>query len=108
VAGWLLIGSSLPRLPAAVASLMLLLQPMLAMLLSAAVLAERPSTAQLIGCAVVLAGVLLGAGSGRRRPAEIRSEVIPEHASDSAVDVEVGAFGTVGHSRVRPLPKHEE
>jgi drug/metabolite transporter (DMT)-like permease len=108
VAGWLLIGFSLSRLPAAVASLMLLLQPMLAMLLSAAVLAERPSTTQLVGCAVVLAGVLLGAGGERRRPAVPRSEVLPEHTGDSAVDVEVGAFGAVGHSGVRLLQKREE
>jgi drug/metabolite transporter (DMT)-like permease len=45
----------------------LLLQPIASVGLSAAVLDERPSTAQLLGCAVVLAGVVV-ATVGRRRP----------------------------------------
>ena len=56
--GWLLITSSLPRLPAAVASLLLLLQPVAALGLAAAVLAERPSLAQLAGAILVCGGVL--------------------------------------------------
>jgi drug/metabolite transporter (DMT)-like permease len=56
--GWLLITSSLPRLPAAVSSLLLLLQPVAAMGLAAAVLAERPSLAQLAGAILVCGGVL--------------------------------------------------
>ena len=56
--GWLLITSSLPRLPAAVSSLLLLLQPVAAMGLAAAVLAERPSLAQLAGAVLVCGGVL--------------------------------------------------
>ena len=56
--GWLLITSSLPRLPAAVSSLLLLLQPVAAMALAAAVLAERPSLAQLAGAVLVCGGVL--------------------------------------------------
>lgn len=65
VLGWLLIAVSLPRLPAAVTSLVLLLQPLASVLLSAAVLGERPSVLQLVGCAVVLAGVV-AATAGRR------------------------------------------
>jgi drug/metabolite transporter (DMT)-like permease len=56
--GWLLITSSLPRLPAAIASLTLLLQPAAAMLLAAAVLGERPSLIQVAGAVVVCCGVL--------------------------------------------------
>ena len=56
--GWLLITSSLPRLPAAVSSLLLLLQPVAAIGLAAAVLAEWPSLAQLAGAVLVCGGVL--------------------------------------------------
>jgi len=56
--GWLLITSSLPRLPAAISSLTLLLQPAAAMLLAAAVLGERPSLIQVAGAFVVCGGVL--------------------------------------------------
>jgi drug/metabolite transporter (DMT)-like permease len=61
VAGWLLISFSLPRLPAAVTSLMLLLQPLISLLLAGVVLGERPSALQLVGCGIVLIGVVLGA-----------------------------------------------
>ncbi len=69
--GWLLITSSLPRLPAAISSLTLLLQPAAAMLLAAVVLSERPSLIQVAGAVVVCTGVLaatLTAPSQRGRP----------------------------------------
>lgn len=56
--GWLLITSSLPRLPAAISSLTLLLQPAAAMVLAAVVLGERPSLIQVAGAVVVCCGVL--------------------------------------------------
>ena len=65
VVGWLLISSSLPRLPAAVTSVVLLLQPVAAMVLAALVVAERPSPTQLAGAAAILAGVVV-ATSGHR------------------------------------------
>ncbi|MDQ1628768.1 MAG: hypothetical protein QOI54_2512 [Actinomycetota bacterium] len=65
VAGWLLISISLPRLPATVTSLVLLLQPGASVVLSGVVLGERPSAYQLAGCGIVLAGVV-AATSGRR------------------------------------------
>lgn len=65
VAGWLLIAVSLPRVPAALTSVILLLQPVASVALSAAVLAERPSPLQLTGCVIVLAGVV-AATAGRR------------------------------------------
>ena len=70
--GWLLITSSLPRLPAAISSLTLLLQPAAAMLLAAIVLSERPTLIQSAGAVVVCTGVLaasLTAPSPRRGPA---------------------------------------
>src|ERR1700730_3940629 len=69
--GWLLITSALPRLPAAISSLTLLLQPAAAMLPAAAVLGERPSLIQVAGAVVVCSGVLwvsLAAPTQRDRP----------------------------------------
>lgn len=71
VVGWLLISRSLPRLPAAVTSIVLLLQPVGAMVLAAVALGEDPSLVQLAGAVLILAGVVvatLGRG-GRAEPA---------------------------------------
>jgi len=71
--GWLLITSSLPRLPAAISSLTLLLQPAAAMLLAFAVLGERPTLIQIVGAVVVCTGVVtisLTTSQQRPRPAE--------------------------------------
>ena len=57
-AGWLLITSSLPRLPASMSSLLLLLQPAGALVLAAVVLREQPTIVQVIGACVVCLGVL--------------------------------------------------
>jgi drug/metabolite transporter (DMT)-like permease len=64
-AGWLLITSSLPRLPAAVSSLMLLVQPAAAMVLAAIILGQRPSLLQVAGAALVCGGVLAMARNPR-------------------------------------------
>jgi drug/metabolite transporter (DMT)-like permease len=56
--GWLLITSALPRLPAAISSLLLLLQPAAAIVLAAIVLRERPTLIQIAGAALVCLGVL--------------------------------------------------
>ncbi len=66
VVGWLLISRSLPRLPAAVTSVVLLLQPVGAMALAAVALGEDPAPIQLLGAAAILAGVIV-ATSGHRR-----------------------------------------
>ncbi|HYM57070.1 MAG TPA: DMT family transporter [Solirubrobacteraceae bacterium] len=72
VIGWLLISVSLPRLPAAVTSVLLLLQPVGAVLLAVVILSEAPSALQLAGVGVVLGGVcaatLNAPRLGRRRP----------------------------------------
>ena len=65
VLGWLLISSSLPRLPAAVTSVVLLLQPVGAMLLAAIVVDERPSAAQVAGAVAILSGVVIATVSHR-------------------------------------------
>jgi drug/metabolite transporter (DMT)-like permease len=59
VIGWLLISVSLPRLPAALTSVLLLVQPVGAVGLAFVILGERPSMLQLTGVAIVLAGICL-------------------------------------------------
>lgn len=65
VLGWLLISVSLPRLPAALTSLLLLVQPVGSVALGAALLGERPTAVQILGAALIVAGVLVGT---RRTP----------------------------------------
>ena len=59
VVGWLLISASLPRLPAALTSLLLTIQPVCSVLLGAALFGEAPSALQLVGVAAILAGLVL-------------------------------------------------
>lgn len=67
--GWLLITSSLPRLPAAISSLLLLLQPAAAMVLAYLVLGERPTLIQVGGALLVCLGVLAVAKTSARQGA---------------------------------------
>ncbi len=57
VGGWLLIGYALPRLPAVEIATIILVQPVLTMIWGSMIFDERPSTLQLTGAALVLAGV---------------------------------------------------
>jgi drug/metabolite transporter (DMT)-like permease len=57
VLGWLLISISLPRLPAVLTSILLMLQPVCSVFLAALLLSEAPSAVQMAGVGVVLAGV---------------------------------------------------
>ena len=66
VCGWLLITSSLPRLPATLTSVLLLAQPAGAMAVSAVVLDEAPTVVQLAGAAAILAGVVLATATRPR------------------------------------------
>jgi drug/metabolite transporter (DMT)-like permease len=59
VVGWLLISISLPRLPAALTSVVLTLQPVGAVLLGMLLLAEAPSSVQLLGAATIVIGLVL-------------------------------------------------
>lgn len=70
VLGWLLISYALPRLPAVMTSVLLLLQPVGAVLLGMVLLGEDPSVMQLSGVGLVLAGIAvatIGGAAGRRR-----------------------------------------
>ncbi|MEA2268197.1 MAG: hypothetical protein QOD55_681 [Solirubrobacteraceae bacterium] len=58
VLGWLLISVSLPRLPAAIASMLLTVQPVASMLLAAALFRESPTVLQVAGVAALLAGLV--------------------------------------------------
>ena len=58
VIGWLLITTSLPRLPSAITSLTLTVQPVGSVLLAVWILSEAPTTLQLVGVAIVLAAVI--------------------------------------------------
>jgi drug/metabolite transporter (DMT)-like permease len=59
VIGWLLISVSLPRLPAALTSVLLLVQPIGSIALAVIILGEDPSALQLAGTAVILAGICI-------------------------------------------------
>ncbi len=61
VAGWLLIAYALPRLPAVETSILLLLQPMAAVVWARLFFAEDLSAVQWSGVVLVLAGVALPA-----------------------------------------------
>jgi drug/metabolite transporter (DMT)-like permease len=68
VAGGLMLAVALPRLPAATTSLILLIQPILAVIFAMVILSESPSSTQLLGVGLVIGGVLLGSAR-RRKPA---------------------------------------
>jgi drug/metabolite transporter (DMT)-like permease len=70
VLGWMLISVSLPRLPAALGSILLTLQPVCTVILGVILLSEQPSAIQLSGVAIVLAGVAFATlqPTSRRRP----------------------------------------
>ena len=65
VLGWLLITISLPRLPAALTSLLLMVQPVGSVALAAAIFGESPSVLQLLGVVVVLAALMTATYRGR-------------------------------------------
>jgi drug/metabolite transporter (DMT)-like permease len=67
VLGWLLISVSLPRLPAVLTSIVLMLQPVTTVFLGAVILAEAPSAVQLLGVAIVILGVAFATLKPRER-----------------------------------------
>jgi drug/metabolite transporter (DMT)-like permease len=67
VLGWLLISVSLPRLPAVLTSILLMLQPVSTVFLAALLLSEAPSSVQLAGVAIVIAGVAVATLKPRER-----------------------------------------
>ncbi|MGH2456766.1 MAG: DMT family transporter [Candidatus Limnocylindria bacterium] len=74
VVGWLLISVSLPRLPAALTSVVLTLQPVGAAVLAVLLVAETPSGVQLMGAAAILAGLLLATIRRRGEPPRVPME----------------------------------
>ena len=73
VGGWLLITTSLPRLPAVLTSILLTLQPVASVFFAALLLSERPSALQLLGTVAILAGLVIASASRRQRNA-VRAE----------------------------------
>lgn len=69
VLGWLLISASLPRLPAALTSVLLTVQPVGSVALAALIFDESPSGLQLVGVALVLAALVAAGRSGGPLPA---------------------------------------
>ena len=67
VLGWMLISISLPRLPAALTSMILTIQPVGSVVLGIVLLGEDPSVLQLLGAALILAG-LVSIATRRRQP----------------------------------------
>ncbi|MBV9452190.1 MAG: DMT family transporter [Streptosporangiaceae bacterium] len=70
VIGWLLITTSMPRLPAWMIGAVLLVQPAGSVLLGYLALSERPSASQLAGVALMMTGVLIAVTGRRGRPPE--------------------------------------
>ncbi len=93
VLGWLLISSSLPRLPAALASVLLTVQPICSVGLAALIFAESPTVLQLGGVVLVLVALLTASRSGG-----------PIQASDSPDGEAAPADGRAAPER-RPLVK---
>ena len=69
VLGWMLISTSLPRLPAVVSSILLTFQPVCSVLFAALIVDEDPSVLQLAGAACILAGLVTA--TIRRRAAPV-------------------------------------
>ncbi len=76
VVGYGLINGSLPHLPAAVTSVILLAQPIITLVAAAIILGERPSIVQVSGVALLLAGVLVAAGPRRRRDVVVEPTLV--------------------------------
>ena len=75
--GWLLISITLPRLPAALTSVLLTFQPVLSVLFAWAILSESPSGLQLGGVACVLAGLLIVSAGRRQEPQAAEPGYVP-------------------------------
>jgi len=74
VLGWMLISVSLPRLPAALTSIVLMVQPATSVVLGVVLLDEAPSAVQLSGVAIVLGAVGFATLGARAR------EPVPQSA----------------------------
>jgi drug/metabolite transporter (DMT)-like permease len=84
--GWLLITSSLPRLPAAVSSLLLLLQPGASLAIAAVVIGERPTGLQILGAFLTCGGALVASLAATRNMAA--SQSTPASATPAKAPIE--------------------
>jgi drug/metabolite transporter (DMT)-like permease len=66
VVGWLLISMSLPRLPAALTSVLLTVQPVGSVILGVILLSESPSLLQLAGVACIFSGIIVATARRQR------------------------------------------
>jgi drug/metabolite transporter (DMT)-like permease len=85
VLGWLLISASLPRLPAALTSLLLCVQPIGSVILAALIFSESPTALQLAGVAAVLVAVVYA--TAPRSPKEVLGGVADQSARAGPVPV---------------------
>lgn len=69
VVGWLLISSALPRLPAALTSVLITIQPVGSVILGVIIFGESPSLLQLGGVAFIFSGVVVATAWRPRVPA---------------------------------------
>ena len=95
VIGWLLITTSLPRLPAAITSVTLTVQPVGSVALAVLILGEAPTALQLVGVAVVLAALIIATAPGVRALPEQVMRLRADHRRRTGAvlgaDVPVGA-----------------
>ena len=101
VLGWLLIGASLPRLPAAMTSVLLTVQPIGSVALAALIFSEDPSPLQLAGVVLVLAALVAASRSPRSSAAPAR----PERAGGGRFSAEPARARTPLPARERCAPE---
>lgn len=75
VFGWLVIGRVMPKLPAGVLGLCLLLQPLLSYVWDALLFGTRLGPVEMLGLALSLAGIFLGLVRGQGKPQEAAADV---------------------------------
>ncbi|MEA2316625.1 MAG: hypothetical protein QOD44_814 [Solirubrobacteraceae bacterium] len=73
VLAWLLITASLPRLPAAMTSMLLTVQPIGSVILAAIIFGEAPTLLQVVGVAALLAALVAAARTRTERRAAARA-----------------------------------
>ena len=98
VLGWLLIISSLSRLPAAITSLLLTVQPVGSVVLAALIFGESPSPLQLAGVVLVLAALLTATRPSRPRVFK-GSQAIAGASGSRSIAASMSASENSGSSR---------
>jgi drug/metabolite transporter (DMT)-like permease len=103
VLGWLLIATSLPRLPAAMTSVLLTIQPVGSVILAALIFSESPSPLQLAGVVLIIGALLTATRTGRSRAVDPiataehgHSEPVAVLAPASTGNVGAGGMGDSG------------